>query len=230
MRCSGLVKPLSYEGGKYTFPSRRDQFAKLWKTRLRLASASGGWYMMMLKVWQAPNVKNIANAKKNSKDQRFMHASTNFQQFLGGFLLIACIAALAGCAETASISGNQAANSAESGSANATAPQPSIFPDLPIPQGAKMNLDRTLVVGTEDWFGQLVLEASGNAFQMFDFYRNGLTKFGWSEITSVRAPVSVLTYEREQRVLQMQIKGGSLSGSMITITVSPRGAAQPPAN
>jgi hypothetical protein len=159
-----------------------------------------------------------------------MHASNNFQQFLGGFLLIPCMAALVGCAETASISGNQATNSVESVSANATAPQPSIFPDLPIPQGAKMNLDRTLVVGTEDWFGQLVLEASGNAFQMFDFYRNGLPKFGWSEITSVRAPVSVLTYEREQRVLQMQIKGGSLSGSMITITVSPRGAAQSPAS
>lgn len=228
MRCSGLVKPLSYEGGKYTFPSRRDQFAKLWKTRSRLASASAGWYMMMLKVWQAPIIKNCANAKKNSKDQSFMHASIKFRQYLGGFLLIAGMAALAGCAQTASISGNQASNAAESTSANSTAPQPSIFPDLPIPQGAKMNVDRTLVVGTQDWFGQLVLEASGNAFQMFDFYRNGLPKFGWAEITSVRAPVSVLTYEREQRILQMQIKGGSLSGSVITITVSPRGTPQTP--
>lgn len=138
------------------------------------------------------------------------------------------IIALAGCAQTANISGNQTANSANSTSASTTEPQPSIFPDLPIPQGAKMNVDRTLVVGTEDWFGQLVLEASGNTFQMFDFYRNGLPKFGWAEITSVRAPVSVLTYERENRILQMQIKGGSLSGSIITITVSPRGTAKPP--
>lgn len=186
--------------------------------------------MMMLRLWQASNAKNFAIAKKNSKGQILMHASINFRQITGRFILVAGIIALAGCAQTANISGNQAANSSNSSSANATEPQPSIFPDLPIPQGAKMNVDRTLVVGTKDWFGQLVLEASGNAFQMFDFYRNGLPKFGWAEITSVRAPVSVLTYEREQRILQMQIKGGSLTGSVITITVSPRGVAQPPAN
>lgn len=145
-------------------------------------------------------------------------------------MLGAGLIALAGCTQTANISGTETANSGSLANTSATAPQPSIFPDLPIPQGAKMNVDRTLVFGTEDWFGQLVLEASGNAFQMFDFYRNGLTKFGWAEITSVRAPVSVLTYEREQRILQMQIKDGSISGSLITITVSPRGAAQPPAS
>lgn len=230
MRCSGLVKPLSYEGGKYTFPSRRDQFARLWKTCSRLASASGGWYMMMRGLWQAPNVKNFAIAKKKSKGQIFMHASIKIPGLLKHFALVMSMIFMAGCTQTAAISGNQTANTNNSTNANATEPQPSIFPDLPIPQGAKMNVDRTLVVGTDDWFGQLVLEASGNAFQMFDFYRNGLTKFGWAEITSVRAPVSVLTYEREQRVLQMQIKGGSLSGSVITITVSPRGTSQPPAS
>jgi len=186
--------------------------------------------MMMLRLWQASNARNIAIAKKNSKGQILMHASINFHPIIGRFALVAGMIALVGCTQTASISGNQAENTGSSGSASATEPQPSIFPDLPIPQGAKMNVDRTLVVGTEDWFGQLVLEASGNTFQMFDFYRNGLPKFGWAEITSVRAAVSVLTYERDQRILQMQIKGGALSGSVITITVSPRNIAKPPVN
>ncbi len=186
--------------------------------------------MMMLRLWQASNIKNIAIAKKNSKGQILMHASINFRQIIGRFVLAAGIITLVGCAQTANISGNQSTNTSSSSTANTTEPQPSIFPDLPIPQGAKMNVDRTLVVGAEDWFGQLVLEASGNTFQMFDFYRNGLPKFGWAEITSVRAAVSVLTYEREQRILQMQIEGGSLTGSVITITVSPRGVAKPPVN
>lgn len=186
--------------------------------------------MMMLRLWQAPNIKNLAIAKKNSKGQISMHASINFRQIIRHFVLTAGVITLVGCAQTANISGNQNASTQNSASVNATEPQPSIFPDLPIPQGAKMNVDRTLVFGTDAWFGQLVLEASGNAFQMFDFYRNGLTKFGWTEITSVRAPVSVLTYEREQRILQMQIKGGSLTGSIITVTVSPRGVTQPPAS
>ncbi|MDA8637577.1 hypothetical protein N9L49_03045 [Rhodospirillales bacterium] len=186
--------------------------------------------MMMPRLWQASNIKNIAIAKKNSKGQISMHASIKFRQITRHFVLTVGMIALVGCTQTANISANQAAHSGSSASTNAAEPQPSIFPDLPIPQGAKMNVDRTLVVGTEDWFGQLVLEASGNTFQMFDFYRNGLPKFGWAEITSVRAAVSVLTYEREQRILQMQIESGSLTGSVITITVSPRGIAKPPAS
>lgn len=138
----------------------------------------------------------------------------------GIVLILIGLFSVVGCTQTANLSGSQ---SSPAGATTAE-PQPSIFPDIPIPQGAKMNVDRTLVVGTDAWFGQLVLEASGDAFRMFDFYRAGLPKFGWAEITSVRAPTSVLTYEREQRILQMQIRAGSLSGSVITITVSPRGA------
>ena len=159
-----------------------------------------------------------------------MHTSKNIRQITRQAALVVGIIAITGCAQTANISSNQTANSGNPTGTSTTAPQPSIFPDLPIPQGAKMNVERTLIVGTEDWFGQVVLEASGNAFEMFDFYRAGLPKFDWAEITSVRAPVSVLTYEREQRILQMQIKGGSLTGSVITITVSPRGATPSPAS
>lgn len=154
-----------------------------------------------------------------------MHASIKIRRLIRPIVISASIIVMAGCAQTANISGNQSANIGSSSNVASTEPQPSIFPDIPIPQGAKMNVDRTLVVGTEDWFGQLVLEATGDAFQMFDFYRAGLPKFDWAEITSVRGPVSVLTYEREQRILQMQITSGSLTGSIITITVSPRGGA-----
>lgn len=185
---------------------------------------------MMLRLWQARNVKNFAIAKNNSKGDIFMYILYRFRQFLGQFALVLSVISLIGCAQTANIAGNEAAPSGNSTSSSGTEPQPSIFPDLPIPQGAKMNVDRTLVVGTEDWFGQLVLEASSDAFRMFDFYRAGLPKFGWTEITSVRGPVSVLTYEREQRILQMQITNGSLTGSIITITVSPRGTTPAPAS
>lgn len=127
--------------------------------------------------------------------------------------------ALSGCAETARLAGNQPANTSPA----ASEAQAKIFTDLPIPNGAEMNVDKTLVVGTNNWFGQLVLEAKQGASAMFDFYRNGLPQYGWSEITSVRAPVSVLTFERDERILQMQIKGTTLRGSEITVTVSPRG-------
>ncbi len=132
---------------------------------------------------------------------------------------------LAACAQTASIQGAAPkGNAGGAGAANASAQ--ATFPDIPIPDGAKMVVDKTLVVGSTNWFGQLTLESGYAPNDMFDFYRNRLPQFQWREITSVRAPVSVLTYDREDRILQMQIRASTLRGSEITITVSPRGSQQ----
>ena len=103
------------------------------------------------------------------------------------------------------------------------------FPDIPIPAGAKMNVDRTLVFGSDPWFGQLALTASSNAGLMFDFFRNNLAQHKWQEVTSVRAPTSILTYMQDDRVLAISIQGSTLGGSEMTITVSPRGTNKAPA-
>jgi len=105
------------------------------------------------------------------------------------------------------------------------------FPDIPVPTKADMDTTRTLVFGSgESWYGQLGLETDHNADIMFDFYKQELTGFGWQEITSVRAQLSVLTYERQGRILSIQIQKGSLGGAQVTITVSPRGGAAPVMN
>ncbi len=129
------------------------------------------------------------------------------------------------CTQTAQLQGGglSSPSGAPGGQPNA-----SIFPDLPIPEGANMIVDKTLVVGTDNWFGQLALSASQGPVAMFDFYRNRLPQFGWNEITSVRAPTSVLTYDRDDRIMQMQITSTTLRGSEILITVSPRGRTAPP--
>ncbi len=129
--------------------------------------------------------------------------------------------AISGCTQTAPLSSSQQMTGSGQ-NAGAQAAQ-STFPDIPIPDGAKMNVEKTLVVGVENWFGQLSLQSSHAPNVLFDFYRNRLPQFQWREITSVRAPTSVLTYDRDNRVLQMQIRAATLQGSEITITVSPRG-------
>ena len=104
------------------------------------------------------------------------------------------------------------------------------FPDLPLPGEAEINLDRTLVFGGDDtWIGRLVINASEDANDMFDFFKQKLGGYGWQEITSERAAVSVLTYARQERVATIQIQGRTLRGSEVTITVSPRGAQVTPA-
>jgi len=138
-------------------------------------------------------------------------------------LAMTALLVVSGCTQTAQLQGGGISNSASTG----TSPNTSIFPDIPIPEGANMIVDRTLVVGTQDWFGQLALNANQGPIAIFDFYRNRLPQFGWNEITSVRAPTSVLTYDREDRILQMQISSTTLRGSEILITVSPRGKPSP---
>lgn len=149
------------------------------------------------------------------------HGAGLFPIHIGAVFIVAL--SLVGCSETANLQGasSPGANGATSAASDG------IFPDLPIPNGAKMIVDRTLVVGTQNWFGQLALDASQGPVAMFDFYRTNLPQYGWQEITSVRAPVSVLTYDREDRILQMQIKSTALRGSEILITVSPRGTPAP---
>lgn len=98
------------------------------------------------------------------------------------------------------------------------------FPDLPVPEGADINLDRTLIFGGgEDWFGRLVISVSHNASEMFDYFKRELPRFGWEEVTSVRSATSVLTYVRQDRIATIQIQGSRFRGSESVVTVSPKG-------
>ena len=111
----------------------------------------------------------------------------------------------AGCAQTAPVSPTSpsavAGQVGTKGSGQSSKTIPTNFADLPIPQGAKLNVDKTLVVGTQTWYGQLLLETSQSADTMYDFYSRELANFGWRRIAAVRAPTSILTYDRENRVL-----------------------------
>lgn len=103
------------------------------------------------------------------------------------------------------------------------------FPDIPVPTGAEMDVKRSIVFGGgEGWYGQLGLDTQHGTDAMFDFYKQELPGFGWLEITSVRAQVSVLTYERQGRVLSIQLEKASLGGgAKATLTVSPRDGRAP---
>lgn len=97
-------------------------------------------------------------------------------------------------------------------------------PDIPVPEGTRMDVERTLLFGGDPWFGQLTLLSSYEPHVLFDFYRTRLPGYGWSELTSVRAPTSVLTFDKEDRVLGLQITGGgTLSSTETILTISPRG-------
>jgi hypothetical protein len=97
------------------------------------------------------------------------------------------------------------------------------FTDIPIPAGARMDLDRTLVLGPRDnWIGRLVYTSAANPNDLFEFYARELPRFGWAGITAVRAGTSVLSFTRGERVATVQISRTTLGGSEVLITISPR--------
>jgi len=110
--------------------------------------------------------------------------------------------------------------------------QPSFsqFQDIPIPAGAKMNTDRSLILGARDaWIGRLVIVTGFNVVSAFDFFKQRAPEFGWQEVTSVRSAISILTYTRNERVLTIQIQRRRIGGAEIDLTVSPRGQNMPQA-
>lgn len=136
--------------------------------------------------------------------------------------MVAAALFLGACSNTAPLTAST--SPAESGSIEASFAQ---FSDVPIPAGAKMDLERSLVLGERDsWIGRLVMGISMNAGAVYDFYFAEMPRFGWTSITTVRAGTSVLTYTRGTRVATIQIERGTLSGAYISMIVSP-GRSQP---
>ncbi len=146
---------------------------------------------------------------------------------IGTRALVCAIAAamLAGCTQTAPIMSNTDGAGAQGGRKSIAGFGQ--FPDIPIPSGTKIDVEKTLVFGTKPWYGQLALSSSSGANALFDFYRESLPQYGWQEVTSVRAPTSILTYATAERVLAIAIQSATLGGANVTVTVSPRGQPQP---
>ncbi|NQV84043.1 MAG: hypothetical protein HQ494_09510 [Rhodospirillales bacterium] len=101
------------------------------------------------------------------------------------------------------------------------------FADIPVPKGRTINVDKTMIVGTDVWFGQLTFDTAYSSEDMFTFYIRELPNYGWGKITAVRAQTSFMTYDRQNRVMTIAITPNRIRGSEVTITVSPRESSKP---
>jgi len=98
------------------------------------------------------------------------------------------------------------------------------FNDIPVPAGADMDLERSLVLGEQNaWVGRLVMVVGTNPGKTFDFYFGEMPRFGWFPVTTVRAETSVLTYARADRIATIQVEGRTITGSIVSMTISPKG-------
>jgi hypothetical protein len=102
------------------------------------------------------------------------------------------------------------------------------FTDIPVPRGADMDADHSLVLGArEAWVGRLVMSVSERTSTMYDFYARQMPGFGWRPVTTVRGDVSTLTFTRGDRVATVQLRPRTLWGSEIWLTMSPQHGEMP---
>ena len=142
----------------------------------------------------------------------------NSQNLSSTGLLFCILIFLGGCGSGLGVKPMPKGEASKSGQASF-----SQFQDVPIPIGAKMDLDRTVILGArESWIGRLTLETSHNSIKLFNFFKKSTPEFGWQEITSIRSATSVLTYSQTTRILTIQIIAKTLQGSEVVMTVSPR--------
>lgn len=150
-------------------------------------------------------------------DKNAFHKRTRCHAVIAGGVLLL----VAGCT---SGDGSVSTSGTSTGTSSRTAAGFAQFPDIAVPAGAKMDVERSLVLGArDDWIGRLSMNSSGSTSNSYDFFLREMPKFGWQEITTVRSEVSVLTYSRNNRVATIQIRRKTLGGSAVDITVSPRG-------
>jgi hypothetical protein len=134
--------------------------------------------------------------------------------------------ALGACSSMPGSSGGSAASSTKS-------PAPAGYQpvsDVPIPAGTKINTDKSLILGQADkWVGRMVLVTDRPSTQVYTYYIEQMPGFGWEQVSAVQGKTSILTFTRADRAATLEITSGTLSGSEVAVTVSPRHVTSPAA-
>ena len=102
--------------------------------------------------------------------------------------------------------------------------------DVPLPQGAVIKQQDTLVMGSGNtWMGRLSLTVPGEAQPAFAWFRDNLPGAGWTLTSSSFSKLSLLTFTKAERVATVQMQGSNFGGNEVLITVAPavRPASRP---
>ena len=120
-----------------------------------------------------------------------------------------------GCASTGNVQ-----MGADSPVTEATAKQ--IAGDVPLPQGAVIKQQDSLVMGSGTaWTGRLSVTVGGDAQQVFAWFRDGLPGAGWTLTSSSFSKLSLLTFTKAERIATVQMQAGSFGANDVLITVAP---------
>ena len=139
---------------------------------------------------------------------------------MGHLLLALLVSMLAGCA-----SGGFGSTE------NLDSLQQQLLGDMPLPQGAKINNDESLILGGgPQWTGRLVISTPQRSTDTFTFFRDQFPRAGWTGVSSIKAKTSILVFVKGDRTVTVEINEGgvfSSGSSIVSLTAAPKGGTGP---
>lgn len=131
------------------------------------------------------------------------------------------VLALAGCGNKTSLPQTQAGDPTQ-------AIDFQLLTDIPIPSGATMDNERSLILGDKDrWTGRVVMKLWKGAPEATQFYQQQMPAFGWEPIMAATSGVSVMAYVRGDRASTVQVETSPMWGSTVQVIVGQRVAVTP---
>ncbi|MBU3712153.1 MAG: hypothetical protein FGM21_10270 [Limnohabitans sp.] len=107
-------------------------------------------------------------------------------------------------------------------------PRPSmeILGQTQLPAGAKIDHEKSLIMGSGDqWVGRVSLDVGRDVSAAYKFFLETYPQQGWTLVSAVRGQTSLLVFTKQERNATVEFQEGSLFGSgSVTMTVSPRNA------
>ncbi|WP_019430484.1 hypothetical protein [Limnohabitans sp. Rim47] len=98
---------------------------------------------------------------------------------------------------------------------------------LPLPPGAVIRADQSLIIGAGDnWVGRVVFDVGRDFDGAYRFFLETYPAQGWTVVSAVRGKNSFMVMTRQERTATFEmVDGGMLAGSVVSMTMAPRNAA-----
>lgn len=139
-----------------------------------------------------------------------------------GALLVAVglAAGLSGCANTGS------ATSVAVGPDGKVQNPVQLLGQLPLPPGAAIRAEQSLIIGAGDnWVGRVMLDVGRDFDAAYRFFLETYPAQGWTVVSAVRGKNSFLVMTRQERTATFEMVDGGMMGSSVSLTMAPRNAA-----
>ncbi len=139
-----------------------------------------------------------------------------------GALLVAVglVAGLAACANTGS------ATSVAVGPDGKVQNPVQLLGQLPLPPGAAIRAEQSLIIGAGDnWVGRVVLDVGRDFDAAYRFFLETYPAQGWTVVSAVRGKNSFMVMTRQERTATFEMVDGGMMGSSVSLTMAPRNAA-----